>query len=108
MLAAKTDGIISHLRPDGAKAPNGEVGHPQSVGHKHRTEKLRGVTRRRTRIAAFACAISSREEETAMKSWPSVSVRLGRGRRHGGRLVGRIPEVLRPRVPIELDVEPVY
>ena len=37
-VAAKTDGIIFHLWPDGAKAPNGEVGHPQSVGHKHRTE----------------------------------------------------------------------
>lgn len=34
--AAKTDGIIFHLWPDGAKAPNGKVGHPQSVGHKHR------------------------------------------------------------------------
>ena len=37
-IAAKTDGIIFHLWPHGAKAPNGEVGHPQSVGHKHRTE----------------------------------------------------------------------
>ena len=37
-IAAKTDGIIFHLWPDGAKAPNGEVGHPQSVGHKHRME----------------------------------------------------------------------
>jgi hypothetical protein len=36
--AAKTDGIIFHLWPDGAKAPNGEVGHPQSVGHRPRTE----------------------------------------------------------------------
>src|SRR5919112_4712338 len=27
-IAAKTDGIIFHLWPDGAKAPNGEVGHP--------------------------------------------------------------------------------
>ena len=36
--AAKTDGIIFHLWPDGAKAPNGAVGHPQSIGHKHRTE----------------------------------------------------------------------
>ena len=34
--AAKTDGIIFHLWPEGAKAPNGQVGHPQSVGHKHR------------------------------------------------------------------------
>ena len=33
--AAKTDGIIFHLWwPDGAKAPNGEVKHPQSVSHK--------------------------------------------------------------------------
>ena len=31
--AAKTDGIIFHLWPDGAKAPDGTVGHPQSVGH---------------------------------------------------------------------------
>ena len=37
--AAQTDGIIFHLWPDGAKAPNGVVGHPQSVGHKHRTSK---------------------------------------------------------------------
>lgn len=37
-IAAKTDGIIFHLWPDGAKAPNGIVGHPQSVGHKFRTE----------------------------------------------------------------------
>jgi hypothetical protein len=36
--AAKTDGIIFHLWPEGAKAPTGEVGHPQSVGHKHRSE----------------------------------------------------------------------
>jgi hypothetical protein len=35
-VAAQTDGIIFHLWPDGAKAPNGVVGHPQSVGHKHR------------------------------------------------------------------------
>jgi len=34
--AAETDGIIFHLWPDGAKAPTGVVGHPQSVGHKHR------------------------------------------------------------------------
>ncbi len=37
-IAAKTDGIIFHLWPQGAKAPNGEVGHPQSAGHKYRTE----------------------------------------------------------------------
>jgi hypothetical protein len=37
-VAAKTDGIIFHIWPDGAKAPNGTVGHPQSVGHKLRTE----------------------------------------------------------------------
>ena len=36
--AAKTDGIIFHLWPEGKSAPTGEVGHPQSVGHKHRTE----------------------------------------------------------------------
>lgn len=36
--AAKTDGIIFHLWPDGKPAPTGEVGHPQSVGHKHRNE----------------------------------------------------------------------
>ena len=35
-VAAQTDGIIFHLWPDGAKAPTGVVGHPQSVGHKHR------------------------------------------------------------------------
>jgi hypothetical protein len=34
--AAQTDGIIFHLWPDGAKAPNGVVGHPQSVAHKPR------------------------------------------------------------------------
>lgn len=34
--AAKTDGIIFHLWPNGAKAPNGKVGHPQSVGHELR------------------------------------------------------------------------
>jgi Protein of unknown function (DUF1264) len=34
--AAMTDGIIFHLWPDGAKAPNGVVGHPTSVSHKHR------------------------------------------------------------------------
>ena len=37
-IAAQTDGIIFHLWPDGAKAPTGVVGHPQSVGHKHRKE----------------------------------------------------------------------
>ena len=37
-VAAQTDGIIFHLWPDGAKAPTGVVGHPQSVGHKHRTK----------------------------------------------------------------------
>ena len=36
--AAKTDGIIFHLWPDGAKAPDGTVGHPQAVGHKLRTQ----------------------------------------------------------------------
>jgi hypothetical protein len=37
--AAKTDGIIFHLWPKGAPAPTGEVGHPQSVGHKPRTQQ---------------------------------------------------------------------
>ena len=37
-VAAKTDGIIFHLWPDGKKAPDGTVGHPQAVGHKLRTE----------------------------------------------------------------------
>jgi len=37
--AAKTDGIIFHLWPQGAPAPTGEVGHPQSVGHKPRTQQ---------------------------------------------------------------------
>lgn len=36
--AAKTDGIIFHLWLKGAPAPTGEVGHPQSVGDKHRTQ----------------------------------------------------------------------
>jgi len=37
--AAQTDGIIFQLWwPDDAKAPSGEVKHPQSVGHKPRTE----------------------------------------------------------------------
>jgi hypothetical protein len=34
-VAAKTDGIIFDLwNPHGAKAPSGEVVHPQAVGHK--------------------------------------------------------------------------
>ena len=38
--AAQTDGIIFHLwLPDNGKAPNGTVGHPQSVGHKELTAK---------------------------------------------------------------------
>ncbi|MEP6600617.1 MAG: DUF1264 domain-containing protein [Nitrospirota bacterium] len=37
-VAAKTDGIIFHLWPEGAKAPNGQVEHPQSLGHKPRKE----------------------------------------------------------------------
>ncbi len=38
--AAQTDGIIFHLwLPDDGKAPNGTVGHPQSVGHKELTAK---------------------------------------------------------------------
>src|SRR5271157_361737 len=37
--AAQTDGIIFHLWwPDDAPAPSGEVKHPQSVGHKPRTQ----------------------------------------------------------------------
>jgi len=37
--AAQTDGIIFHLWwPDDAKAPSGEVLHPQAVGHKPRTQ----------------------------------------------------------------------
>lgn len=36
--AAKTDGIIFHLWPKGMPAPDGHVGHPQSVGHKERKE----------------------------------------------------------------------
>jgi len=37
--AAQTDGIIFHLWwPMNAKAPDGEVKHPQSVGHKPRTK----------------------------------------------------------------------
>lgn len=31
--AAKTDGIIFHLWPEGAKVPNGEVSYPTAVGH---------------------------------------------------------------------------
>lgn len=38
--AAKTDGIIFDLwNPHGAKAPSGEVVHPQAVGHKNLGEK---------------------------------------------------------------------
>jgi hypothetical protein len=38
--AAQTDGIIFHLWwPDDAKAPNGTVKHPQSVGHQELTAK---------------------------------------------------------------------
>ena len=37
-VASKTDGIVFSLWPDGAKAPNGEVMHPQAVGHKPMTE----------------------------------------------------------------------
>lgn len=36
--AGKTDGIVFLLWPHGAPIPTGEVHHPQSVGHKHRTE----------------------------------------------------------------------
>ncbi len=37
--ASQTDGIIFHLWwPHGAKAPNGEVKHPQAVSHKPRTQ----------------------------------------------------------------------
>ena len=37
--AKQTDGIIFHLWwPHGAKAPSGEVKHPQSVGHKPRKQ----------------------------------------------------------------------
>ena len=37
--AAQTDGIIFHLWwPHDAKAPNGDVKHPQSISHKPRTE----------------------------------------------------------------------
>ena len=37
-VAAKTDGIIFHLWPDGQKIPDGTVSIPNSVGHKFRTE----------------------------------------------------------------------
>jgi hypothetical protein len=37
-IAAQKVGIIFHLGPDGAKAPNGMIGHLHSVVHKHRTE----------------------------------------------------------------------
>jgi hypothetical protein len=37
-IASKTDGIIFSLWPDGAKAPNGTVQHPQAVGHTAMTE----------------------------------------------------------------------
>ncbi len=37
--AAQTDGIIFHLWwPHNAKAPNGEVKHPQAVSHKYLAE----------------------------------------------------------------------
>jgi hypothetical protein len=39
LAAAKTDGIIFHLWPDGAKVPNGEVMFPTAVSH-HPVEKL--------------------------------------------------------------------
>ena len=42
--AAQTDGIIFHLwLPENGKAPNGTVGHPQSVGHKEMTAKEYGA-----------------------------------------------------------------
>ena len=37
--ASKTDGIIFHLWPMGAKVPHGDVGFPTAVSHK-RVEKL--------------------------------------------------------------------
>jgi len=37
-VASKTDGIVFSLWPEGAKAPNGVVLHPQAVGHKPMTE----------------------------------------------------------------------
>jgi hypothetical protein len=39
MSASKTDGIIFHLWPMGAKVPHGDVGFPTAVSHK-RVEKL--------------------------------------------------------------------
>jgi len=45
--AAKTDGIIFHLWwPHGAKAPDGDVKHPQAFGHKPMTmEQYKSPTR---------------------------------------------------------------
>lgn len=37
-IASKTDGIVFSLWPEGAKAPNGVVQHPQAVGHKALTK----------------------------------------------------------------------
>jgi len=37
-IASKTDGIVFSLWPEGAKAPDGSVMHPQAVGHKAMTE----------------------------------------------------------------------
>jgi len=37
-IAAKTDGIVFSLWPDGATVPDGTVQHPQAVGHKPMTE----------------------------------------------------------------------
>jgi hypothetical protein len=37
--ASKTDGIIFHLWPDGARVPNGDVSFPTAISHK-RVEKL--------------------------------------------------------------------
>lgn len=39
VAAAKTDGIIFHLWPQGAKVPNGDVTFPTAISHK-RVEKL--------------------------------------------------------------------
>ncbi len=36
--AAKTDGVIFHLWPNGAKTPDGTVSIPNAIGHKFRTE----------------------------------------------------------------------
>jgi len=33
--ASKTDGIIFHLWPDGARVPNGDVMFPTAISHKH-------------------------------------------------------------------------